>query len=324
MDDSDLLDFSKRTARGGAAWLAVMAVYALVYLAIHLWVSVHAYRSSGWLAAVVTFCLPVVGDAYWGIREWRAAGPTTFALAADLGAALGLLSYVLQHYTSRWVESSRATLLEAFEDEDDLEDVELLEDADDDAELTPQHVAILRHVRLGWDGCESGAPCFDPDRPLGDGDFWEALQDLTETASREEAAAVWRGMAPAWRDFVGRATLEPGHYRIRPVSDGDSNPVTEVEVTAEMLTLAQTLGEGIDFWEDDFRTVPGPSCNPKRPYGDFTNYPIDMARALGWDDRIDTSGDYAEISEQDEAYLENLHYTSMLPVMQAILQHGRL
>ncbi len=330
-DEADLQSFLKHSANASFVVAGLFAVFFLAYLIIHVWVTAHAFGAGGWLAAIVTFCLPMLADGYWGVREWLAAGPTTFALAACINAAMSALSYPLSAIGRRWAQGHRQRMVEALEDFageiDELEDVELLDpesyDDEDGEALAPRHVAVLRQVHLDWNGAESGAPCFHPDRPLGDGDFWQTLCALTDATDREQAAAVWRGMGRAWAEFVERAALEPGRYEIRPVSSVNDPPVREAKVTEETLILARTLAEDID-WEEDFNVVPGPSCDPKRPYGDYTNYPIDMAYTLGWDERVDTAGDYAELSEEDDDYLTTLHCTAMLPTMQAILQHGRL
>ncbi len=114
-DESRLHDRSKHAAITGLALVALFAVYILVYLTIHVWVSAHALESSGQLASLLTFCLPVLGDAYWGIRQWLAAGPTPFALTAIVGAVLGLLSYPLQSFGSRWVQRKRSEMLRSVE-----------------------------------------------------------------------------------------------------------------------------------------------------------------------------------------------------------------
>ncbi len=124
-DESRLRDRSKRVAVTGLALVVLLVVYVLIYLTIHVWVSAHALESSGQFASLLTFCLPVLGDAYWGIRQWLMEGPTTFAVTAIVGAVLGLLSYPLQSFGSRWVQRTRGEMLRNVEtfDSDESESI---------------------------------------------------------------------------------------------------------------------------------------------------------------------------------------------------------
>jgi hypothetical protein len=102
--------------------------------------------------------------------------------------------------------------------------------------------------------------------------------------------------------FFLHARFEPGIYDI-----GASQPFA---VTRDHLTLLKTAS-----WR-------GSAIDCKRPYGDFTNFTIDMASALGLPvtagaDRI------ARISPQDEERMEALH-DEMLHVVAAYLRHGVL
>ncbi len=114
-DESRLETVSKNTAVASLGLVALFGLYILIYLTIHVWVSARALTSSGQLASLLTFCLPVLGDPYWGIRQWIAEGPTAFAVTAVVGAILGLLSYPLQSFGSRWVQRSRGEMLRAID-----------------------------------------------------------------------------------------------------------------------------------------------------------------------------------------------------------------
>jgi hypothetical protein len=36
--------------------------------------------------------------------------------------------------------------------------------------VTEDHLKLLRRMFVGWDNCETGAPCIDPKRPYGNSD----------------------------------------------------------------------------------------------------------------------------------------------------------
>ena len=36
--------------------------------------------------------------------------------------------------------------------------------------ITKQHIKLLRHFKVGWQNCETGAPEIDPKRPYGNSD----------------------------------------------------------------------------------------------------------------------------------------------------------
>ena len=45
-------------------------------------------------------------------------------------------------------------------------------------EVTDEHVALLRHAYVGWDGCEFGAPAIDCKRPYGNGDVYRDMAKI--------------------------------------------------------------------------------------------------------------------------------------------------
>lgn len=306
--------------------VAASSIVALLFLLTHTWISWHALRSSGIAGGLATLFLPVVAELYWGIHEWRTSGLlSTPSIVAWVGALAGISTYPLQSALTR----SMTTTLETAQDgsAEEIEQRDLLTAVGSQMsatlDLTPEWIGRLRQLRLGWNGIEVGAPRAHATNPFGRGEFWQRLQAVTGTPNRNDAAAQWLRFGEAWRSFVERAKLAPGRYETRIWRDGEGDVLVAVEVTADLMLLAQALASGIR-WEEEDGGIPGPSCDPKRPYGDFTNYPIDMALSLGWNERIDRSADTWELSPRDDEALERIHYQDVLPTMQAILQHARL
>lgn len=142
----------------------------------------------------------------------------------------------------------------------------------------------LRAAKVGWDDCEAGAPTIEP---AGQG----------RLSGRGESRLS--ALLPV---FFLHARFAPGNYEIGP---GQRFSVTLDHI--KLLSVASWQGTTID-------------C--KRPYGDFTNYTIDMARALGLPitagaDRI------ARISPEDDDRMGALH-VQMQNVVAAYLRHAEL
>lgn len=77
---------------GVAGCLAYFAAGASA-LGIHLYVTWYAYESFGFLAAVVTFCLPGFSEVFWAIPIARAAGSWWNMYTAAM--ALMVVSYIV-------------------------------------------------------------------------------------------------------------------------------------------------------------------------------------------------------------------------------------
>lgn len=56
--------------------------------------------------------------------------------------------------------------------------------------VTDQHLTLLRHANVGWDGCEFGAPAIDCKRPYGNSDV---LGDIGEILGLQPDPATERG-----------------------------------------------------------------------------------------------------------------------------------
>lgn len=158
----------------------------------------------------------------------------------------------------------------------------------------------LRSVRVTWDGTEVGAPCFPPDWNTESSDL-----DLLRTATSA-------GVCPV------------GEYRyVRPSAHDECSLYVETlpEVSTFEFTdqhrilLAQMSWELTDPYFDD--EVPG--CDPKRPYGDFTFYQLEMALHLGLIPPKKPEGVDPMTPELVEAMTE-LHQR-MQPALQVFLDH---
>ena len=150
--------------------------------------------------------------------------------------------------------------------------------------LTQADIDWLRSSKVEWDGCEAGAPAIIP------------------TGTRLFSPQKQVRLGTLLPVFFLHARFGPGVYKLGAGST--------FEVTPEHIKLLKALS-----WE-------GPVVDCKRPYGDFTNFTIDMAKALGLPitagaDRI------ARISPQDDERMGVLHL-QMLNVVAAYLRYAEL
>ncbi len=186
--------------------------------------------------------------------------------------------------------------------------------------LNVHHLALIRRFHIGWSPVESGAPMLNPAHPLGKGDTVElAMQAI---ASKDAALAAQRLMEAALLlpHFVQMADLKPGSY---------ANGKTPFTLTARHLILLrqqswmplEMLGMGAqDYLAEGY--WPTPSVDGKRPYGDFTNYPVEMAQALGLPVRKQANGSLT-IPPALRAELQTLHHQTM-PALQVFVREAGL
>ncbi|MBE3025057.1 hypothetical protein GQ37_004210 [Janthinobacterium sp. BJB1] len=119
------------------------------------------------------------------------------------------------------------------------------------------------------------------------------------------------------------ADLKPGSY---------ANGKAPFALTARHLTLLrqqswlspEMLGMGMASAEDYLAEGcwPTPSVAGKRPYGDFTNYPVEMAQAPGLPVRQQADGSLA-ITPALRAELKALHQQTM-PALQVFVRQAGL
>lgn len=163
--------------------------------------------------------------------------------------------------------------------------------------ISAEDIAWFRTCRSLWVEGENGAPAI-----FGTG----LTPETIGTVSDEDYAAYETRIEPILCAFFLHAPFEPGAYRFAEPLDGR----TGIEVTADDVTLLRRTS-----WR-------GFAIDNKRPYGDFTNYPIEMAQALGIPVTKNTKGQ-AEITPEAEARMVELHKKSQF-VLQAYLEHARL
>ena len=121
------------------------------------------------------------------------------------------------------------------------------------------------------------------------------------------------------------ADLKPGSY-----ADGKA-PFTFTTRHLQLLRQQSWLPlEMLGMAAEDYLAEgcwPTPSVDGKRPYGDFTNYPVEMAQALGLPVRQQADGSLA-ITPALQAELKVLHQQTMpalqVFVREALLRHNTL
>ena len=186
--------------------------------------------------------------------------------------------------------------------------------------LNVQHLALIRRFNIGWSPVESGAPMLHPGQPLGKGDTLALAMQATAVKDAALAAQRLIEAAQLLPDFMQMARLKPGSYALGKTSFafGERHQLLlrrQSWITMEMLGLeaGDYLSEG--YW-------PTPSVDGKRPYGDFTNYPVEMAPALGLPVRKRADGALV-VTPALEKELEALHQQTM-PAMQVFVRHAGL
>ncbi len=163
--------------------------------------------------------------------------------------------------------------------------------------VSAEDIAWFRSCRSLWVDSESGAPAI----------FGPGLSPETiGTISAADYAAFETRLEPILCAFFLHVPFEPGTYRLASAPAG----MTQVEVTADDITLLRRTS-----WRHF-------AIDGKRPYGDFTNFPIDMAQALGIPVTINAEG-YAALAPDAEARMLALHEKSQF-VLQAYIEHARL
>ena len=162
--------------------------------------------------------------------------------------------------------------------------------------LSADDIAWFRACRSEWVDGENGAPAI-----FGHG----IMPDTIGNASPAEREAYENRLEPILCAFFLHATFGPGRYRFAAPFDG----MEEIDVTSDDVTIMRRA---------NWRTF---AIDNKRPYGDFTNYPIDMARALGIPIGKDPVEGHATIPEAEDARMVTLHLKSQF-VLQAFIEHA--
>ncbi len=187
------------------------------------------------------------------------------------------------------------------------------EPEDAPAAITQQHLALIRRMRFAWNNAEVGAPRLDTEQPYGSPDPLKDIADVFGEASVEELARRHADMTPVLNSFLQQAKLDPGAYEV----DGRT-----IQIGPNHLTLVKTLyfswdTDPLDGFEEGL--WPGPSADPKRPYGNFTFFQREMAVHLGWIDENSESNP----SDDEIARLTAMH-REMLDAVRVMAAHGEI
>src|SRR3989304_4564435 len=52
--------------------------------------------------------------------------------------------------------------------------------------VTEEHIKLLKHMNVWWDGTEHGAPGISPKRPYGNSDVYEDIADILGISRQDE------------------------------------------------------------------------------------------------------------------------------------------
>jgi hypothetical protein len=202
-------------------------------------------------------------------------------------------------------------------------------------------IAFMRaHMRPYWFGSEAGGMYLGTggDDDLNAKIYTDFLRRVPETSVTEVMRERWSILQTLIIDdlavFFTTATLQPGryeldNYHLAQAKDGKiqfsthGDEPTELpredrfsfEVTAEQLRLIPRMN--IRMWENVIEIM-----DAKRPYGDMTYYPIDMADALGEGPLPRDGSDNVVLTPQQEKRFVDLH-RSMLFAVQAFWTYAR-
>ncbi|VEG55074.1 Uncharacterised protein [Mycolicibacterium aurum] len=161
----------------------------------------------------------------------------------------------------------------------------------------------LRSVQVGWDDTEAGAPCFPP--------HWEPAPDDLHLLR----IATAYGACPPGEYVYRRPPRDVEHSRYVELLAEEST----FDFTGQHRQLLTALR-----WEmtDPYTDEEVPGANPKRPYGDFTFYQLEIALALGLIP-AQKPADHDPMTPQIVEAMTALH-DQMQPALQVFLQRFHL
>lgn len=209
--------------------------------------------------------------------------------------------------------------------------------------LTDTHVALIRQMRLSWNGAEAGAPQQDHERPFTGGDTINLLRGaIGSQATEADIVAFLIDRRSALQNFCADAALAPGTYKIRNISYADVERALgwleewadTVGVDGDMqITLSANdiaLSKAVQWtWPDEgdmygaFETgeVAGPTVDPKRPYGDMSYIDLDIHRVLEWPVEAKNDNGYIALTDAQTNEATRLHFRQLC-ALQALLECG--
>lgn len=214
----------------------------------------------------------------------------------------------------------------------------------DESNLTKAHVALIRRMRMSWNGAESGAPQCEPLQSFAGGTAPELVRAELGDLSDQELAEFMISLVPAMYLFLDKATLKPGTYTLGNMDadllaqskQGLDNAEALFQISPEMsvtldeediLLVKETRWEWPD--EGDMlgalenADIAGPTIDPKRPYGDMSYIDLDIHRALSWPVESRNEDGYIQISDAQSEDATRLHF-KQLGAVQAFLEHAEL
>ena len=187
--------------------------------------------------------------------------------------------------------------------------------------LNVHHLALLRQFRIGWSPVESGAPMLNPAQPLGPGDTLAlAMQAI---AGKDAPLAAQRLMEAALLlpHFVQMANLKPGSYANGKAPFTFTTRHLQLLRQQSWLSLEMLgMGSAEDYLAEG--CWPTPAVDGKRPYGNFTNYTVEMAQALGLPLHRQADGSLV-VTPALRMELEALHQQTM-PALQVFVRQAGL
>lgn len=172
--------------------------------------------------------------------------------------------------------------------------------------LQQRHIDELRKVKISWDGTEIGAPCFDLSREYSQ----EMLYAL-------QIAFLFGELEPGSYPY-NKPEGEFVEYSPLVVEEMPRTSIFHFSSDHRELLRQSSIEDSEVGWDGE--TVPG--CDPKRPYGNFTYYQLEMAQHLGRPTTVNDEGNH-EISEETEEELTRLHH-SMQAAWQVFLENFEL
>jgi hypothetical protein len=208
--------------------------------------------------------------------------------------------------------------------------------------IRDEHLRFVRSLRVTWCWAEAGAPQLGLIEEGGSEEQLLArVQELMGPlllSDRATLVALCREGMLAAEAFVARAVLAPGVYEFdSPLSPEvlASQPFVRsgqvevrggrvrIEVTPTLLTLIGRAG--VRFFDNG-----GADCftaiDPKRPYGNYNLYELEMAEILDIKPegrpREDAPG-LRELTDEQVGWLQELHELTA-PALQVLLLHGEL
>lgn len=187
--------------------------------------------------------------------------------------------------------------------------------------LNVQHLALIRRFSIGWSPVESGAPMLNPAHPLGKGDTLQLAMQAIGTSDAPLAAQRLMEAALLLPHFVQMAHLAPGSYANGKAPFTFTSRHLQLLRQQSWLSLEMLgMGSAEDYLAEGY--WPTPSVDGKRPYGNFTNYPVEMAQALNLPVQHQANGNLA-ITPQLRTELQALHQQTMA-ALQVFVRHAGL